>query len=153
MSGLKSRRKGMRNEYLLRDYFRSIGWVADRVPSSGAAQGFKGDVKLSKGSMELFAECKVRQSEFKSIYAMVESIGKGQKPVWLINGGISAVVSTNFNDLGYETSVCLDNTVVIKQGHNRAFKKLFNLTKFVKTCNFLVLRINHKPFLFVRFIQ
>jgi hypothetical protein len=155
MSGRMSRNKGKRNEYLLRDYFRRYGWDANRVPSSGAAQGFKGDITLSKGNIKLTAECKARQNEFKSIYA--EHVEKNveldaeNKLVGTIytTKGMSVIVSYDFNALGYETSCApMQGTMT-----PRTLKKLFGLHKFLKTCDLLVIRIDRKPFLFIRFIQ
>jgi hypothetical protein len=69
--GKFSRDKGKRNEYSLRDYLRLHGWQADRVPSSGAAQGFKGDIKAAHPvhGPKLF-ELKARKETFKRIYEL-----------------------------------------------------------------------------------
>lgn len=161
MSGLKSRRKGMRNEYLLRDYFRSLGWKSDRVPSSGAAQGFKGDVTLSKDGKTLTAELKVRQNEFRSIYALYQFYTSGG-PLRLLltksNGTTlestkTALVTNNFDYTSVINYPLYDEHVtLVTKEYSQALKKLFGLEKFVKSCDFLVIKIDHKPFLFIRYL-
>lgn len=153
MSGLRSRRKGKRNEYLLRDYFRQLGFTSERVPSSGAARGFKGDVVLEKGGVKLTAELKARESEFKTIYAFHALCG--EKPC-IVNFDAKAVVlSADFLDLGYTGSDIYKLPQVqvgLQHPDARAVKKMMGLQKFVKECDFLVIKIDRKPFLFLRYL-
>lgn len=69
MGGKMSRNKGSRVERLLRDYLREQGYEAFRVPLSGAAQGFKGDVVASKNGRMITFEVKARASQFESLYS------------------------------------------------------------------------------------
>ena len=50
-----SRHKGKRVEYLIRDLFRQAGFECHRVPTSGNAQGFKGDLDLEGYRIEIKA--------------------------------------------------------------------------------------------------
>lgn len=146
MGGRASRAKGMRGEYKVRDYFRSFGWEANRVPSSGAAEGFKGDVVLTKEGRTLRAEVKYHEN-FHSVYALVEKVGGlAQYDV----NGTYVTASYEFDDLGFEDVVqCrLYEGITIK---TPGIKKLIGLQKFVKTCDFLVLIMNFHPLLFIRF--
>ena len=80
--GKFSRDKGMRQEYLLRDYLRKLGWTADRVPSSGAAEGFKGDIKAEKNGRTVLFELKAR----------APGVGQGRRVVLRLPGRGEAVL-------------------------------------------------------------
>jgi len=60
VSGLRSRRKGARRELEIVHAHRAIGVAARKVPLSGAAQGFKGDIHLTLRGRALQAEVKAR---------------------------------------------------------------------------------------------
>ncbi len=45
-------------EYRVRDIFRKRGWVANRVPCSGSAEGFKGDVVATRADIQLVVDHK-----------------------------------------------------------------------------------------------
>lgn len=68
MSGLKSRNKGCRNEYLARDHIRAQGYKVDRIPASGASQGFKGDLRVMTESGTLIVEVKSRKKYFECLH-------------------------------------------------------------------------------------
>ena len=57
------RKKGKRVEYLIRDKFREHGFDCERVPVSGAARGFKGDLNVEGYRVEV----KARKS-MKNLY-------------------------------------------------------------------------------------
>ena len=62
--GKFSRDKGAREERAIVNKHKDNGFHALRIPLSGAARGFKGDVKIEG----LTAECKERAGGFKTIY-------------------------------------------------------------------------------------
>jgi hypothetical protein len=67
--GKFSRDKGSRYERHVRDCFRDCGFDAKRVPLSGAADGFPGDVIVTVGNGNKFTyECKKRKDGFKQLY-------------------------------------------------------------------------------------
>ena len=79
MGGKASRDKGCRSEREVVHILREAGITADRVPLSGAAEGFKGDVRVGldewrgNGNDIIHPltgawECKVRADGFKSQY-------------------------------------------------------------------------------------
>ena len=68
MSGRAPREKGMRLERLAVDILQSFGHRAKRVPLSGAAEGFKGDLWLQLLKQELHIECKARGHGFNFLY-------------------------------------------------------------------------------------
>lgn len=55
-----AQRKGKRVEYLVRDALREIG-LCERIPCSGNARAFKGDLVLRLGDEEFKVEVKARK--------------------------------------------------------------------------------------------
>lgn len=70
--GKRSRRKGSQFERDLVNWHKERGIPAKRVPLSGAAEGFKGDIVIGP-EYKLQAECKLRgNTGFNSIYNWLE---------------------------------------------------------------------------------
>jgi hypothetical protein len=145
MSGHFSRRKGLRNEYMLRDELRSQGFIANRVPSSGAAEGFKGDVTYEKGPIKGVCELKARADAYAFFYSL---------PV-----PFSAAVPNgdNFDLVVMDTSlekvlshVCFDKIITKEQA--KAAKRLMTIKKLKGVADILVLRIDQHPFLYIRYL-
>lgn len=65
--GKFSRDKGNRGEYLVRDKLREAGFCVDRIPASGAAQGFKGDLRIKYDNQEILVEVKTRKKDFTKL--------------------------------------------------------------------------------------
>jgi hypothetical protein len=160
MSGLRSRRKGLSQEYRLRDALRSWGWEADRVPSSGAAEGFPGDIKATKDGKTLLFELKARKDSFGSLYDLYDDHLKVMQDDLL-----SVVVPTEAFLLGVDMSTSLDAVLegsFLKTGcashpsfkkHNRAFNRLPTVYEWVKKSDILVLKDDRRPFIFMRFYK
>lgn len=80
--GKASRDKGARNERKIVDLIQQHGVEAKRVPLSGAATGFKGDIQMGSWTIE----CKVRANGFKQIYDWLDGdsdflvIGRDRSP-------------------------------------------------------------------------
>lgn len=72
MGGKMSRDKGGRGEREIVHLLRDAGIPAKRVPLSGAAPGFKGDVLIGKGSGQKTAEVKRRAKGFRELYKWLE---------------------------------------------------------------------------------
>lgn len=68
MSGKRSRSKGLRNEREIVNFFKERGIHAERVPLSGAIEGFPGDIKIQGEMCTFIAEAKCRANGFKQIY-------------------------------------------------------------------------------------
>lgn len=153
MSGRKSRSKGSRGEYQVRDYFRSLGFESHRVPASGAAEGFKGDVVLKHSGQTSIAEVKVRKDAYKHIYAMLDNL---KSPLFLSYFGCCVIVSYEFKDLGvfeakhwYFKAVRDLKTPQTKKG----LDKVLAIKKLVGKSDFLVIKIDYKPLIFIRYIE
>lgn len=73
MTGAASKRKGSAFERHIVQFFTAMGWYAKRVPLSGAADGFKGDVQTARSQEDWNAgrkwvvECKRWQAGMKTI--------------------------------------------------------------------------------------
>lgn len=61
-SGLTPRRKGIGYEREVVRWLRALGCDAVRVPLSGSAPGYAGDVRVRIGRLSFTAECKRRKS-------------------------------------------------------------------------------------------
>lgn len=69
MGGKASRDKGARGERDLVHRLRAYGFLAERVPLSGAAGGqFSGDLRIGVAGRQLSCEVKVRGDGFKQLY-------------------------------------------------------------------------------------
>ncbi len=84
--GRMQRNKGNRVEREIVNYLKENGIPAKRVPLSGAAEGFKGDIIID-GSLK--AEVKARKDGFKQIYDWLEGndylfIKANRKPVLVV---------------------------------------------------------------------
>lgn len=165
MMGKASRDKGKRGEYLLRDYLRQRGWKADRVPGSGAfsyriddKEGhLKGDVTAEKDGIKARFEMKYHES-FGKIYELYE------EHVKLKQDDVLAFVCPNEKRLCLAMSTSLDavfdgpgvyefqNRHPLFEKFKRTFGKLAGMQRLLGTSDILVLKKNHKPLLFIRYL-
>ncbi len=152
MGGLYSRRKGMRGEYAARDQLRAWGYKADRVPSSGAAEGFKGDIKFEKDGRSYLAEVKSWREYFKLIYPLfAEHAREGVFNVSAQYDGVLYCISVSealdkvlVNDAVYPAQTNFPK-------HLKAINKLAKCSEFLKGCDVLAIRDDRRPFLWVRY--
>lgn len=154
--GKSQRDKGNRGEYQLRDELRRFGYEADRVPASGAAQGFKGDVRFRKaGGVDRYAEMKSRKDSFASLYALFAAHYNEAKDDALkvvLDGG--TLVNLSSSPVGaLEDAGVYDHAPYLTyfEEHKRAFKRLHTLQKMVKGCDILAIKDNNRPILYLRF--
>jgi hypothetical protein len=154
MGGRMSRNKGSRVERLLRDLLRERGFTADRIPLSGAAQGFKGDVQFAKDGKYYVAEVKARKASFRRIYDLwsehkLDSDSDTLKFLsgkWLVN--VSCHPEAALSDGG---TYPLETNLPMYQEFKITLRKIINLQKLVKDCDVLAIKDNNHPFLFIRF--
>ena len=151
MGGRASKAKGSRAEYQVRDYFRERGWEAHRVPSSGAAQGFPGDVEISKDGVKLIVEVKSRGDEYKNIYAMLDAAG-GEAAYSFPGLGIMFRLSYSFDYLGLTGPKPLE-FMGAQATPDRTQRKIIKMQELVKECDFLVIKVDYKPFIFIRYFK
>lgn len=147
MGGRASRNKGKVGEYLARDYFRSLGMLADRVPSSGAAQGFPGDIKvIAKDGSSFLVEVKFRKDEFKSIYEVFK-----RPSMHLIVKEKLVVIADSYEGLYGSEALFLD--ALEYNILPRTANKVLTMQKWVKGSDILMIKNNNKPFLFIRYLK
>ena len=151
--GLRSRRKGQRVEYLVRDTLRKEGFDADRVPASGAAQGFKGDIRAIKDGKTYLIEVKSRQDSFTKAYEFACALHMGAKGTKLC-GGYSPQAGQV--EIGYSMSDLIAPSgaiVLISPTHEqyKLFLSVLKLESLLGLSDILVLKDDRKPLLFLRF--
>lgn len=143
MGGKASRDKGGRSERLLRDQLRILGYEANRVPLSGAAQGFKGDVVATGFGKQIIFEVKSRKCSFTSLY---ELLGSNQSVgVQLLTGECACI--------GYRLENVLRGEVhYTPLGLPRTRKKIATMKQLLGIAQILAVKDDHKSFIFIRFI-
>lgn len=164
MAGRFSRNKGYRNEVYIIDHLKEKGLLASRIPLSGGASE-KGDVKIeipgsrfgnrTNEAKFIYGEVKARANEFRGIYSLYTTITKSKGGgIMLSNGTESVVMSYDFSDLNllgergmYEEITKIPSIVRV----DAILKKLFKIRAWVKDCDFLVIRIDRMPPLFLRY--
>lgn len=156
MGGRMSRNKGKRAEYLLRDHLRALGFQSDRVPLSGASQGFKGDVRFSKDGKTYVAEIKSRASSFKKIYDLyfehlatakddlLSFYGSGEQPCISVSTSLHAALEG-----ATVYAVSIGHPLYAK--YKRTFSKIINLSKLLQGADILVIKDDRMPLLFLRY--
>jgi energy-coupling factor transporter ATP-binding protein EcfA2 len=152
-----ARARGKRAEYGLRNYLRQLGWQAERVPSSGASKGFPGDVRAVKGERSLLFEVKNHSESFSQFWVLLDR--------WRQTGGddlLSIAVPGAAHlccdiSLGLEALFDGDGVYTLMERHplypefKRTFNRLPTLSKLAERSDILVLKDNHRPWLFLRF--
>lgn len=147
--GKASRGKGKRNEYLLRDYLRELGWTADRVPSSGASQGFKGDIVASKDGQKVIFELKARAESFKKIYELLDQYNGLLR---IARQDHTCTVSYTLEDTRPMSAFFLEQELFTEfPRFKRTFGKLWGLEKLLGEAQILVLKDDRRPFIFVAY--
>lgn len=140
MSGLKSRNKGCRNEYLARDHIRAQGYKVDRIPASGASQGFKGDLRVMTESGTLIVEVKSRKKYFDCLYG-----GLPQCAVFL--EGQQVFMGECLIDVLEPKD--LEQTI----GSLRKDKKLQRCAEMLGPADILMVKDDRRPWIYMRFIK
>lgn len=156
MGGLMSRRKGLRVEYLVRDYLRELKIYDDvfRVPLSGASEGYKSDVVGRRQGLEDTFEVKARASGFDTIYDLYNANKDDNGFVGLADTADGATVlvaiSTKFLDV-WKAHENWFKKADFKGPQKKTFNKTLRLRELLQGAKYLVIKANNKPLLFLRF--
>lgn len=151
--GKFSRRKGIRHEYGVRDLVRKEGMQAHRVPASGAAQGFKGDIQVEHNGRKFTLEVKARKDQFSRIYSAYDSLNVDGKLNFFLGDKPDALCVSITDTLSKQ----LENNAHYKPGsafpaeHIAGLVQASRTKKMLGTSDFLVLHVDRKPYLFVSF--
>lgn len=152
MGGKASRDKGKRGEYGLRDYLRDKGFDAHRVPSSGAAQGFKGDVASTKDGERYLFEMKCRAAAFGSIYTLWNYSKLACLDIWYPEQDIEVSISENvLHVIEKNKSFSELDSKALSVECRRGLRKILSVQQFVKGCDILALKDDRRPTLFIRY--
>lgn len=150
MGGRASRSKGKRGEYGLRDYLRAKGFESHRVPSSGASQGFKGDVTAVKEGQTLLFEMKCRAAAFGAIYALWEHAKMARVGIHYADTGLDVIVSDDVLQV-LDSNLPFINSDGFLPEYRRGLKKILTIRQFVKGCDVLCVKDDRLPLLFIRY--
>lgn len=151
----KAKAKGRAAEHAAVKYFVKNGYAAERVPMSGAigttfkGVSLKGDVIVSNPGTwgkDLQVEVKSRRDEYSSLYSLLDS--NNGYISWNI-GGQCVKASYSFDDLNYARATA---SFFDKGRPTRATGKLLTMQRLVKGCDFLMVKNDRKPFIFIRYI-
>lgn len=145
--GKFSRRKGNRVEYLVRDAMREHGFQVDRIPASGAAQGFKGDLRARHQDKEYTVEVKARKDEFNHLYEILDTYtthGWGYK--YTYDGGHIVLGDNPFQVIALDRGLHLE--------FDKKLETLFkNCRKYLVNCDLLAIKQDRKPVIYMRWID
>lgn len=150
--GRYQRIKGKRNEYALVNELRRLGWVSNRVPLSGAAPGFKGDVVAAKDGFNFTFEVKSRKDEYKKIYELFRQHSEeGELRLHDNKTGRSLIVTKEFKHAD-PVNKAYNTEDFFASGYRPTVRKLFSIHKLKGECDFLVIKNDRENFLFLRYI-
>lgn len=160
MGGKYSRDKGRRGEYSVRDELRAGGFVADRVPLSGASAGFKGDIRASKNGRTYVFEVKCRATGFKAVYDLFakESEDGVLRLAVAAETGEAGPVCINISNsadgaLGSQGAYLLKAPSSVPGGIHtkRLHRKLLNMRKWLQGADVLVIKSDRCQNLYLRY--
>ena len=142
--GRSQRQKGSRVERLLRDELRKHGFEADRAPLSGAAQGFKGDVRGVKDGRTFTFEVKARATAFKTIYDLFNDFHE-EGVLRMMVGRELIIIANSF--AGTQTV-----TGTYQEAQGRLANRILNLRKLLGEAQILAIKGDREPFLYLAYL-
>jgi len=151
--GKFSRNKGRRSEQQLVLYLARHGYQAERILRQYQAAG-QPDVKAAKAGIVTTFEMKARKDSFKSIYALYNSEKDANSVVAFVthSGGTPVAMSNDFEALLGSDRTFRNLTLFPP---NSALLKVYNrivyLNKLRQAADYLVVKDDNKPMLFLRF--
>ena len=158
MGGRASRQKGMRREYEVRDHLRKFGYTADRVPLSGASQGFKGDIRAKRGETITVFEVKARVAGFDSVYHLfnqnavlgllcLEIEGEGEPTLCRISTDPDLALQSGgvYEPIDHFRG----STVAVL---HRTGRKCMKMKDWLQGADVLVIRQDRQPLLYIRYL-
>lgn len=154
MGGKMSRDKGSRVERALRDVFRSQGFQSDRVPLSGASQGYKGDVRFTKDDKVYHAEVKARKDSFKNVYGLWSEnvLTNDTTTLRYVHGDSLVIISNDVREVLKDGGMFPLSKYLPGYGlFFRTFGKIENMKKLLGGCDVLAIKNDRHPFLFIRY--
>jgi hypothetical protein len=156
MGGRASKQKGYRGEIAVRDHLRELGWEADRVPGSGAytkkdGDGYSGDVKASKDGRESLFEVKCRATGFESVYTLRQILNNGYDAQGFVLDGQIALIGLTPESVGGGLATPLHKLLGRHPWALKTARKIINMQKWLKGADYLVIKSDRMPLLYLRF--
>lgn len=143
MGGRFSRQKGVRGELALRDYLLANEFEdAFRVPLSGAMAHYKGDVIGFRNGVQHLFELKCRKDLFLWVYAYLDQ--KGPR-TFSLDGALVAI------DYSLDSVAAATSYDHLPVEFTKTGKRIVKLRDFVGESEYLVLKCDRRPYVFVRY--
>lgn len=158
MGGKSSRDKGARGERNLVMHLALLDYDARRVIRTRAVGGYENDVVpdviATKDGVEYTFENKYRKNAYKTIYDLYDKESTDNVYRFAVPQSpepLCVAIGTDFEEVKihsdvYFTSVSLDGSV-----STRTYMRILRLRELLKGAQFLVIKDNGKPPLFLRF--
>ncbi len=153
MGGAMSRNKGRRGEQQLVLHLAKLGFKAERILRQYQESG-QPDVVATRDGKTYTFENKCRRDSFKSIYGLYYSERDPNKVLcFLLSPGSTAVAVSSDVDALLAPDLSFLNLTVFPPSpqHLKVYKRIVTLNALRQSADFLVLRDNQKPSLFLRF--
>lgn len=151
MGGAFSRSKGRREEQQLVLYLAKLGFKAERILRQYQAAG-QPDVKAVRAGKEYTFEMKSRKDSFKSIYDTYFADRGPGNFLGVHLPEVCIAISTVFEDLLAPTLVFLHRAVFgSSKAKDRGYKRLVTLQALKQSADFLVIKDNNRPRLFIKY--
>lgn len=153
MAGSKSRSKGRRGEQQLVLYLTKRGYRAERILQQYQFAG-QPDVKAVKDGVVLTFESKLRRDSFKSIYRVYYSDrdSDGLLCFTMGSGSVCVALSTDFESL-LNIDRSFRNLALFPPAKKdvKVYERIVKLNALRQAANYLVIRDNNKPSIFLRY--
>lgn len=153
MSGLKSRNKGRREEQQLVLALAKLGYQAERILRQYQYSG-QPDVRASKDGKEYTFEMKSRKESFKTLYELYYQEMDGDKVLKFVlsSNGIAVAVSTDFNAVLSATTHFRNLALFPAEKKKlKAYERFVKLKELKQSADFLVIKDNNMPRLFIKY--
>lgn len=158
MGGKASRDKGARGERNLALYLRGLGYDARRVIRTRAVSGYASDVvpdiEVIKDGQVLYTfESKFSKDKYKGVYELFYSCRTGKEGVYRFSlpGGPCIAIGTDFEEVRKAAGEHFPTIPLDGSPSTLAHMRVTCLEKLLKGAQFLAVRNNNRPFIFIRF--
>ncbi len=155
MGGAFSRSKGRRNEQQLVLYLAKLFYKAERILRQYQFSG-QPDVKATKdftsGEQTFTFEMKARRASFKAIYDLYyKNRDDGVLTFCVGVNGTAVAISTDFEKLHTARHMYFANALEADKKDLKVYLRIAKMAEIKQGADFLVLKDNNKPMLFMRF--
>lgn len=134
-------------------YLKGLYFTAERILRQYQVAG-QPDVRAAKNDKEYTFELKCKKSSFKTLYEFYYAERDADLLVSFVPNplGTTVSISTNLDSLMNQDKayrILTSETLTSKQ--KRMFARIIRLEELKQSADFLVLRGNNKPWLFIRY--